>query len=269
MDFPKFDLSKPPHPEIIDLFVPFIPGLFFEISVLAADRDIFTATRSFALGPYSRTALFLFVAYFCGLAAVVINNLLLRFIVGIYQLLHVSVERSLYNFETRVMHERPSDNSPRKDIRFRIAAWLQKRRLTKEDRSQTANRVWGAAATRLLLSRFGIDSLDEQFTSDQWSAWRAVLGNPTDRETRGSSLVRALSASGWAGLIARHIAWSLHLVHYRSFCLLLIICATLYSLIVAHYWMNPIAAPIGLTRIILRDIPEPQTSESEQDKKEK
>jgi hypothetical protein len=269
MDFPKFDLSKPPHPEMIDLFVPFIPGLFFEISVLAADRGIFTATRSFALGPYSQAALFLFVAYFCGLVAVIINNLLLRFMVGSYEVVHIFVVRSLHNFETRVLHEPLSDSSQREKTRYRIAAWLQRRRSTKEDRFRAASRVWGASATRLLLSRYGIDSMEEQFTSTEWSAWRAILGEPTDREIRGSSLVRALSAAGWAGLVARHIAWPLRLVHYRSFCILLIICATLYSLLIAYYWMDPIEASIARTMMVLRRIPEPRINESEQSEKEK
>ncbi len=104
MELPKFDLSKPPHPQVIDLFVPLIPGLFFEISVLAADRELRAAVGYLGLGPYSRSALFLFVAYFCGLSALVLNTLLLRAILQIFRSIYIFCYRRLREFETRVMH---------------------------------------------------------------------------------------------------------------------------------------------------------------------
>jgi hypothetical protein len=254
MELPKFDFSKAPHPQLIDLFAPLIPGAFFEISVLATDHQLIVGIRSFGLGPYSLAALFIFTAYFCGLSAMVFSNLLLRGILQTYRFLRIRIYQRLQKFEIRVMHESPSGLTSLGKGRIWIASKLQNRRLLRENNARTISRVWGSAATQLLAHRYGINSLDEQFTPDEWSAWRVILGVPTYHESRGTSLVRALGASGWAGLLARHIAWPLHLFHYRTVCIGLIIGAMVHAILIERFWMNPIESYIELTRNVLRDI---------------
>jgi hypothetical protein len=267
MESPTFDLSKPPHPQIIDLFVPFIPGFFFEISMFMADPELLNSSRLLGLGQYSRVALFIFGAYFCGLTAMVISTFLLRGISQLYRILHLYVVRRLRMFEVRIMHERPSNTEAHKGIRYRFASSLQKRRMRIEHSYKTISSVWVVSAMRLLDYRFGINALEVQFTSEQLDAWRAVLGTPTEPEIRGSSLVRALGASGWAGLLARHIAWPLHHFHYLTFCVTLIVLTTFNSLSITQAWMSPVRASLFLTRNVLREIAEMDTTVPEHDKK--
>jgi hypothetical protein len=263
MELPKFDFSKPPHPQTIDLFLPFIPGSFFAVSVLAANQDIVSRVHSFALGPYSRTALFLFAAYFSGLSALVLSTLLLRSVLQIFRSTYFFFGRRLRAFQIRITHQQQSDKN---SIRRRFATWLQQRELLHLQWFSTAAGVWGSAATQLLQQRYGIEVLEEMFTSEEWGAWRTILGTPNEQEVRGSSFVRALGASGCAGLLAWDISSQLHLFHYRSFCLVLVLAATVYSLIIEWRWMDPVRTAIYMTTFVLRDIPQPPMPEPKPDK---
>ena len=207
MDLPRLDLSKLPHPSWIDSALLFAPGFVFELLVVAGNPSyISTAQKLFPVSSGFALYLHILIAAF------------LAFLFGGIAVIWVQVTRSCMRLVYgRVRHMRewwlesatPKVGGGPK----RMAAWrtalvsrlLQRDALESQQR-EAAMAAWCDVAARLLKGKYGIEPPKELRDQQKWGIWFGLLGWPGGPELRGSSLVRAFHAIGWAGLAAIHFA---------------------------------------------------------------
>jgi hypothetical protein len=114
---------------------------------------------------------------------------------------------------------------------------------------------WGTIAEHLLKSRYGIDPL--KFKPNDRPVLYRVLGTATPEESRGLLSMIATHATGWSGLAAIRLAPALRNKYYVWFCLFLILNGLLHDFYVVVRRFNPIAGGYINIRAALREFPKP------------
>lgn len=180
----------------------FIPGLFFEISVLVADperisRLVCAAESTSTFGNWGLLAIALVLAY----------------IIGTWFIVWVS----LFQWALRSWQSKAFENEP----------------IPKE-----VIECWGQAASILLEKRYGIE-VKGKIPDEQWSLWYAALWTPSAGLMRGDMVGMALHATGWAGLTALIFASDLRNLPYISFSAFFVIFGLLVDYYLAKRLMDP------------------------------
>lgn len=252
-----FDLSKPPHRETIDLFMPFIPGIFFGLSVFWGRPDLkasyFQATAE--LGYYGRVTVAVFLAYFIGMVVSIFTSFLLTSLKWSYR----KDAYRLIQTENRVLYKYLGKKGQSKSwflnkiVRPLYHRWLL-RQMMKQNFRSAAIQVWGAAADKLLRSKFGISPPSKHNAGTQWAVWRILLGTPSAAQIRGNSFVRAMYAAGWLGLLAAKIAPPLRTHYYYGISLALLFVGLIQDLTLARNFGDPTYEVFTQTLAVLNDL---------------
>jgi hypothetical protein len=259
-----FDFSKPPHPKTIDLFLPFIPGLFFEISIFWGKPEIisiFTRHPVSNAGYYIRVAMAMFCAYFVGFAVMMTIGILQYIMKNSLNYVHrlsASIKKMIYRFTGRRL---TNPNSISRRIINPIQGWWIRRDIQRESNVECAYQVWAQAAVRLLESRYGISppAPTEIRANSQMSVWHNVLGTATAEEIRGSYFIRAMHGSGWLGLVATQIAPVLWNRYYLGLSGAMVLQGLINDFLVSKSWCNRVYDIEIRTRCVLREIPQVKT----------
>jgi len=225
-----FDLSKSLfHPRILDVVPAFMPGLFFEISlVLACPQQINAMLGSAHLERYLQIIVALFLAFVFGSAFMAWVRLIQSLLHSLTRLA-IRLRAGVLGYLTDPRHF-PPPMPPRQLGRFRRflqGAHMATRLPSPELRA--LQHAWGKACVRLLKVKYGIEPPDPATGEFEWAAWQSVLGLPKAKQYRGLILVNAIHATGWAGFAAARIAPVLKASAYTSLCGFLIA----YGMIVA------------------------------------
>jgi hypothetical protein len=241
----------------------FIPGLFLEFCVLLANPELACelAARShegFASGRYITMFVALFFAYVIGNALMMMVNFAQLAVNIVYR-----IRRFLWEqFQKHVVlpHLTELTHTPGKrqpwwvyDLHRRLSdkLWYYQR-----PEQEAAFRWWKTLAKQLLLKRYGLS--EELLPAASFSPLRYVLTIPTAEEIRGSVLVNALHATGWAGLVACKYAPLLRNRLYVSFAVFLILFGLFHDFYVARNLFDPEVGDLLRIRAILREFPKIQ-----------
>ena len=233
------DLTKMFHPRSFELLAPFLPGFFFEGSLLVGRPELVRETLS-RVG--SERYLLLFLAL---LAAFVVGSALLLWVrlmeIVLWRVCSSSVERWpkiiqwLITSSARRKHTRVAAPAGLSTRPSRIDRWLGWANFRAHRQRQELDHVLSAwwKATGVVLRRLGIDD-----PGDHIDAWAGTVGGVDSKYRRSALLVMALNALGWGGLVARRIAPELGWLH-RDLCFFLIFIGMLSDCSVAWDTAHP------------------------------
>jgi hypothetical protein len=220
----NIDLSKVlpsrAYEHLTGFLAAFLPGLFFVCSVVLARPDLVLglagkSEQTLALGHYATAAMGLFLAFVIGSGFILVDSLIQYFLTYAYQVkifLYLQLCKWPLKQITQWLLTKPRWQSARLGnfhgrVVTRAAMGFQEWR-----RNQGC---WFILARRLLAVRYGIESKD--FKEDEWQALYENLGSMSAEDFRGSIMIIALHASGWAGLVAARIAPVLQNKYYLGF----------------------------------------------------
>jgi hypothetical protein len=261
----SLELSKilPSRPYIF--VAAFLPGLFFEISIVLANPQIVSrllANLRENVPPNIYILLFvgLFLAFAIGNAFLLLVTLI-TYVFGFLYRCWRSLWRQIRRWPLRPLSGWALGR-PR--LRSRWMGLLNRYFFLTayEDPPEWRKIIgcWGTIAEHLLESRYGIDPL--KFNPEDRSVLYRVLGTATPEEGRGLLSMIATHATGWSGLAAIQIAPALRNKHYVLFCLFLILNGLIHDFYVVVRRFNPIAGGYISIRAILREFPQPPRAKS-------
>lgn len=222
----NLELSKilPSRPYIF--VAVFLPGLFFEFSVLLANPDVASRLitnfqKNFPSNIYLLLFVGLFLAFVIGNVFILLVTLIQYASGFVYQLLKF-LWKQVCKWPLRPLSAWAMIHLGQK------SRWLNSLNRyffsTEYEASVEWDKIqqcWWKVAKGLVKSRYGIDPAE--FKSDDWSVLYWVLGTATPEESRGLLSMIATHATGWSGLAAIRIAPALHTRYYIWFCLFLIL----------------------------------------------
>ncbi len=235
----------------------FMPGLFFVISVFFGNPVLVCEwlNRTFPLGRSTLITIALFLAFIIGNGFMLIPTLLQYFLFKPAYKVWWMLWRQfcvwlLWPVVRWLLSKPPFVRIPEArdlqeyvlDIGFSI-------------RPEEAQRLWSCwltVAARLLTVRYGIKS--EDLHQDQWGVLYSILGRWEPEDVRGSLLVIALEATGWAGLAATRLAPALRTKYYLYFIAFLILVGLLHDFHVAFRNVDPRASGYTNVRAVLREL---------------
>jgi hypothetical protein len=274
----NLELSKVLPTRPYALLAAFLPGLFFETSILLANPDlvyrlIANLQKSFPTNLYTLLDTRLFLALAIGISlflAFVIGDgfmLLVTFIqyifARVYRLLrfawrHMCGWPLLPLLQWAIMH--PTWRRP----------WLTRLSKRMSDTSQdfTAHQAavqgcWGRIARQLLKSRYGINP--NEFAEDEWPVLFWTLATPKRWEVRGDLSMIASHACGWSGLAAILLAPALRNGYYFTFSLFLILSGLIHDFYLIQRNFDPTSAGYVNVRATLRAFPKPPAQKPHDD----
>jgi hypothetical protein len=239
----------------------FLPGLFFEISLLLANSELVSRLldqmgRSFALGRPMILTIALFLGFVIGNAFMLIPSLIQYFFFApIYKLWW------LFWRQFCVWPLKPIVEWLIKKPRLaRIPEVLALHRYvinlgfaTSPDETQRVWQCWLTLAARRLTERYGI-SPEDLSEGHQWGVLYWTLGIWEREDSRGNLLVIASEATGWAGLAATRLAPVLHTKYYLYFITFLITTGLLQDFYVTRRNVDPRASGYTHVRAVLREL---------------
>lgn len=235
-----------------------IPGLFFELSILAGNplyvRQLLDkAHTAFAFDRYTSLAIALFAA----------------FIIGNGFMLFVSLVQWLLGFVYRIWAFlwtqfckwplAPFLNWIRQKPFWGKRQWVHEFANRVSDRAGPfgsdvplgARKCWARFARRIL-ENYGIQP--GELGQEEWNALYGTLGTMTAMEQRGSVFMIASEAIGWCGLAAARFAPALRIRSYLAFAILLISSGMLHDWYVARRRFDPLAFGLLEIRVIVREL---------------
>src|SRR5271170_5644800 len=232
------------HPRFYVYLAGLMPGLFFEISLLAVrPAPILEAASRAHLGYNASAADALFLAFIIGSAAIL-------WVTAIRISLRCAFTLRRFLWRTFLDRLFRAKSFPQKPAWAMSNRWLikchQQQAMALEG-LQGIQRVWSKAATGLLKRRYGISPPqgDNPLHQAEVNAWYSVLtGNPSAEELRGNFFVIALHATGWCGIAAIYVTPSLRNDYYIGLCLFLVAYGTYQEFSLARWWSNPVTANI-------------------------
>ena len=249
------DLTKAPHRRVLNLFMPFIPGLFFVFSIYATRPDLRREFEQITIGfgYYTRVFVVLFTAYF---VALVMGTILSTVNLMLFKAYRRDAFR-LFQVDNRVVYrwlasQPQNDGVAKKLIRRFYNRWTLKRADLERYRV-AARSVWGTAASTLLSKRYGIDPVDIR-SPEEWDVIFNVLGTPAENFTQGSPFTRSLYVSGWLGFFAARISPQLHNQFYLGTCVALIVVGLWHDLYIAGNFGHPIRINYVQASTVLREL---------------
>jgi hypothetical protein len=257
----NIDLSKVLPSRAHEYLVGLVPGLFFVLSLAIGNPDLIArlaanSARSLTLGPFVMLGATLFLAFVIGNGFILVVSLI-QYLFGFLYQFKLLVYRLFCKWPlqqiTRWLLTKPRWQRPwlgHFNTRVVITAavgFQDWRRFT---------RCWFVLARRLLRVRYGMEPRD--LKDGDWEVLYRTLGTVKPEEIRGSSMMIACHATGWAGLVATQIAPFLRNKYYIGFDLFLIFNGLLHDYYVAKIRVDP-RLNIGLAiRAVLRDFPKPE-----------
>jgi hypothetical protein len=256
----SLDLSRALPPRAYLYLSAFMPGLFIEFSILLANPNlarqlVLRTQEGFGFGPYLTLFVGLFLAF-------VIGNALMLFAWFIQLVVERAYRIGLFlweQFESHVLLPRLTKLSQRQG--WTPPSWLFALHTRTVKNVQRVHSTvptddylwWEALAKQLLLKRYGLSESDLPPAS--FRPLQEVLTDPTPEEIRGSILVSASQATGWAALIASYFAPALRTRWYISFALFLIAYGLLHDYTVAKSLQDPDLGDTLRLRAVLREFP--------------
>jgi hypothetical protein len=252
-----------------------MPGLFFEFSVLLANPELTrrltgNAQADFVFSRYLILFIGVFLAFVIGNSLMLFASLLQSSIGLVYRLcLFLSIQfqrRFLLPVLTRLTHmrtaptastpanptPRPVRTAPRWLAEFYVRTLKNVESLPGEE-ERDAFEWWLTLAKQLLLKRY--DLTEEKLPKVNFGPLESVLTIPTPEEVRGSVLVNASHATGWAGLFASRFAPALSNKWYMSLSFFLVGCGLLHDWGVARRMHDPALGNMLRLRAVLREFP--------------
>ncbi len=263
-------------------FSAFMPGLFFEFSILLVNPGlgrqlVESSQEGFGLGHFLPLFIGLFLAFVIGNAFMFLVSHI-QWLVGLgYRFCRFLWEKFQFHvllpFLTKLTHSgppapaptvnpgQPSMPQPAPKQRRPSPRWLSAlyvRTVAKLQRVHSteptaAYEWWETLAKQLLLKRYGLS--EEKLPATSFSPLQAVLTIPSAEEARGSILMNALHATGWAALFASRFAPALWNKWYIVFAVALIGFGLLHDYYVAMRLNDPDLGDILRLRAVLREFP--------------
>jgi hypothetical protein len=261
----NLDVSKAIPRHLLTYLIAVIPGLFFEISILAANPELVAYhLRQFQSFFSVSSLLLIVVALFI---AFIIGNAFMLLVVLIQYLLGF-----FHRFKLIFMEEF------RRWPLIPFLGWLARfkffagrarfysfrerlrRRASEPDKAaRLAAQTWHRLARKLLSDRYGVDLNDVE---QEWEFLFWSLGTPSDVEWRGPLLSIASEATGWCGFAATVFAPSLLNGYYLVLCGFFIFMGLLNDYFVAGRRTDPVAVAMGRTRALLREYEKDRKAQS-------
>jgi hypothetical protein len=270
----SFDLSKALPPRAYLYFSAFMPGLFLEISILLANpalaRELaLRSQEGFGFGRYLTLSAALFLAFVIGNALMALASLIQMAVGYTYsfclRLWETFEKRALLPVLTKLTHIQPTlvpNAAPRSgwtppkwvsDLYIRTLSRATRRSSTQPTEAYL---WWIALAKQLLQKRYGLT--EEDLPQASFSPLQDVLTTPTPEEIRGSILVNALHATGWAALIASRFAPILRTRWYIASAAFLMAYGLLHDWYVAKHLRDPGIGDTARLLAVLREFPKLQ-----------
>jgi len=256
----NLDLSKilPENPH--NYLAPFLPGVFFEVSILIANPELVSQLfakpeQSLAIGHYVSLVIALFLAFAIGngfLLLVSLIEYLLGWLYTLRRLLWKGLCRGpLQRFSVWLL-TRIKKSGWRQAWAVKFNRHLQVVIFGSEETRNIAT-CWHIFARRLLETRYGIDLVNVK--QGEWDVLYWTLQSPTAKEKRGgkSVMMVASQATGWSGLVATRIAPALHNRYYLAFCSVMILSGLFHHYYVDAFFHDPKALGFMNVRAILRE----------------
>jgi hypothetical protein len=236
------DISKLLSPKAFAILVAFIPGLFFEISILVANpmlvRDLVCQSRSaYHFGYYTPLAMALALGFVIGVGFIlwvgVIQTLFIRAQTTKLFLWKHFVQSYLLAKLNRLA-QKPAWN------RNRLLLRLHRYIVLKEPPMLPPELVTALyqAANSLVQKRYGMEPL--QAESFDPNLWGPALGVLTYKDVWGNPLLQAIHATGWCGIMAIHFAPTLKNWYYVGFSLFLILFGIWHDWAASRNLSNPV-----------------------------
>jgi hypothetical protein len=250
----SFDLSKAIPQRFFSFLTPLIPGLFFELCVLAGNPDLVLDLKCrphqvFEFSHPEDLAIALFLAFVIGSAFMFFISPFLQTLVGGAYLLFRFAWRNVCRWLLV-----PSINRLIKKPRWR-GPWLANLLRYAQDKAYPFDNLdawtgWRLLARKLLKDKFDIDIDD---VGNAWTLFFWTLGKSTGEEIRGHTFAISIHATGWAGLAASLLAPALQNRYYIAFCLIMIITGLQHDWYFARVRRDPMLTAITRTRALLRE----------------
>jgi hypothetical protein len=250
------------------LLAAFLPGLFFETSILLANPDLVSRLianlqKSFPAGLYTLLDTRLFLALVIGI------SLFLAFVIGDGFMLLVTFIQYIFARVYRLLsftwrHICGWPLLPLAHWAMNHPTWRRpwlaplSKYLSETSQDFTAHQAavqgcWGKIASQLLKSRYGIDP--NQFEQDEWPVLFWTLPTPRRWEVRGDLSMIAAHATGWSGLAAILLAPALRSRYYLTFSLFLILSGLIHDFYLIQRNLDPTSAGYVNIRATLRAFP--------------
>jgi len=250
----NIDLSRPFHPAAWELLGAFMPGLFFEVSLLLA-RPLLVhgIVDRVGVGRYLMLLIALFLAFVVGTAFLAWVRLIQIVLWKVHfwafkwwpNLLDWLVTRASRAQAKAVTGLNSGQQPPPPSRYFRLLIWARGQSVDMEEDQRHAQEAWGKVA-RVLLKRYGTDGPGP---GEEWAPWIGTVGSLRTQDLRGPFLVMCLHALGWSGLAASYIAPELRTLPYTGMCLFLVFYGLLNDKAVASRITHPVDSwVIGLGR---------------------
>lgn len=243
-----------------------MPGLFFEFCILLANPNLawvlsLRSQESFGSGPYLIIFLGLFFGFVIGTALMLFVNLIQFSVNSVYRLIlflwKQFQRRILLPYLTKLTHT-PGKAVPHWVQELYIQTFKEVSRVIKPE-LLAAYRWWRTLATLLLVRKYGLR--EKSFPVTSFFPLEYVLTSPSPEEVRGSMLVNASHATGWAALVACKFAPMLQSRWYVAFAVFLILFGLFHDFFVAKRLFNPEIGDLLRMRAILREFPKMQPTE--------
>jgi hypothetical protein len=253
------DLSKAFPDKVFVYSAAFIPGLFFEISLLLANPEFVAKILvkpqiALTQNIYMELAIILFLAFVIGnafmLLVMPVLQLLVQYIYRFSMFLQRGISRLLVI---------PFLNWFLKKPRWRNRQWLHGilRRFNAlafphPGKQAGVEKCWREFARKLLKNQYGVNIDDLRA---EWNWLYGLIGTPSEVEIRGLVIMIALQATGLCGLVAIRLAPALRNGFYVAFCVFLFCVGLIHSVDVARRRIDPLYFFYARTRALLREYP--------------
>jgi len=257
----NIDISKILPEDPHNYLAPFLPGLFFEVSILFANPELVSqltakSQQILAIGHYVALGIALFLAFAIGNGFVLFVMLIEYLLSRLYAFLRfLWKELCLGPFGRRFpgwLVTKLKNGSRRQAWAVKFRGHVQEVILGDEEMRNISS-CWHIFASRLLETRYGIDLM--KVKQGEWNVLYWTLQSPTAKERRGgrSTMMIASHATGWSGLVAAKIAPSLHNRYYFGFCSLMILSGLLHHYYVDRFVTDPRSMGYMNVRAVLRE----------------
>jgi hypothetical protein len=259
----NIDLSKAfPH-RAFAYAVALLPGLFFEIVVLAGAPNIvtridFSPGNLAKLSPYLEIVVVLVFAFIIGNLALDTVSLI-QISLGYLHRSKGDAKRAVFRkiflrLSNRMMKRESWRNRPVAAKIHRFCSQQCYEDFGFTDRVARGHQCWRELSRKLLKDKYDVNIDEMQWTWD-FLYWN--LGEITIGERRGDLLVMATHAIGWCGLVAAWVAPQLRNRYFISFCCLSLLIGLFHDYYVASRLNNGEALAHARIRALLRqyDLP--------------
>lgn len=278
-DFPTEAVSKIVSsvvpPKAYAYLAPFLPGLFFEVSVFLANPElvqqlIVRSNQATFIGKYSQVFIAVFLAFVIGHALILWVGFVHRILDVIYRAIWY-IWRGFCIWPVAPVLSRLTAGLYH---RINQQTWLGRRSLTRwlhrtlsrtcqyaqevgfgsDLSSRGARQLWAILTMHVYKKRFGIDlNLDQE----EWNALYEASRNAQLVQLGNHLLMLASQALGWAGIVAIRFAPRLANRNYIIFCVFMVAIGVLYDWWLIGRMHDSFVLGVLKLRALFRDLNKP------------